>query len=722
MRILLPIILFFTALGSAYAQSGFRVEGKLMDGDSGKPLEYASVSVLQASDSSLVTGGVTDGQGNFSIPIKNKGKYVVRAEFISYNPKYYSVELGAGKKVANLGSITLNPDAETLEEVVVKGEKSQMVMELDKRVFNVGQDLSNIGASAADVLDNVPSVNVDIEGNVSLRGSSNVKILVNGKPSGLIGISSTDALRQLQGNLIERIEVVTNPSARYQAEGNAGIINIILKKDENQGINGSFTVNGGYPADFGVSANVNYRKKWVNMFFNYGTNYRNSPGSGYDRQEFFNDGYSTYRTTDRDRNREGFSHNIRAGADFYLDDKSTLTASGLYRFSDEDNTTDLTYRNYDRNRVLLADSLRTDNEKEDEDNMDFALNYTREFNDKGHKLTADLQYRESDEVEDSEQRQGARPSSGEDFNPNLFQRSYNEEFERNILFQTDYVYPFSENGKMEAGLRANIRSIDNSYQVEEQNEQGQFEQLSDFSNNFKYDENIYAAYFIYGNKINNFSYQVGVRSELTDITTQLVTTGERADKDYIGFFPSAHITYELANENSIQASYSRRLDRPNFWNLNPFFSYTDPRSIRSGNTDLDPEYTDAYEIGYLKTWSSGSVYSSVYYRYTTDVIDRVSYQDQVNGDTVIFSMPQNLSQRNSYGVEFTVSQDVGDWWKLNGNANFYHQATDGDYEGQDLSSDTYTMSARVTSKMTLFDAFDFQLSGRYRASGEEYPR
>ena len=719
MRLLISIFLLLgtvtlKAENSPSPAKPFTIKGKLVDAETGKGLEYASVSILAAADSALVTGGVTDMNGVFSIEVA-KGKYIVKTEFISYKPKYFKAEVNSGSKVVDLGNITLSPDTETLKEVVVTAQKSQMVMELDKRVFNVGQDLSNIGANAADILDNVPSVNVDIDGNVSLRGSSNVKILVNGKPSGLIGISSTDALRQLQGNLIERIEVVTNPSARYQAEGNAGIINIILKKDSNEGVNGSFTANAGYPANYGLSFNVNYRKKWLNMFVNYGTNYRNSPGSGYSNQEFYNEGYTTYRRTDRDRTRGGISHNFRVGSDFYLSEKSILTLSGLYRISDEDNETELIYRNYDRNRMLIADSLRTDDEAEDEENMEYALNFTHDFGKEGHKLTADVQYRESDEVEDSEQKQGARPGVNENFTPNLFQQSLNEESEKNLLLQADYVYPFSKQGKIEAGLRGNLRRIDNNYIVEERNNEGVFEQLPGFSNNFKYEENIYAAYAMYGNKWSDFSFQLGLRSELTDITTELVTTGEKTDKNYIGFFPSAHVTYELGNENSVQASYSRRLDRPNFWNLNPFSNYTDPRSIRAGNPDLNPEYTNSFEVGYLKNWNAGSVFSSVYYRHTTDVIDRIRYQDVVNGDTVLFAIPQNLSYRDSYGVEFTVSQDVGEWWKLNGNINFYRQMTEGQYGEQDLSSDTYTMSARVTSKMTLFNAFDYQLSGRYRA-------
>ncbi|ELR70061.1 TonB-dependent receptor, putative [Fulvivirga imtechensis AK7] len=719
LKLLLPVILIFLT-AFTYGQRGggggtpFKVEGIVIDTESGQPLEYASVSLLNQQDSSLVGGGITGVDGKFSIDAR-PGKFIVQVQFISYASKYFNVALSREKMTANLGTINLSPDTETLDEVVITGQKSQMVMELDKRVFNVGQDLSNTGASAADILDNIPSVNVDIEGNVSLRGSGNVRILVNGKPSGLVGISSTDALRQLQGNLIERVEVVTNPSARYEAQGNAGIINIILKKDNNDGINGSFSANAGYPDNYGLSFNVNYRKKWLNLFANYGINYRKNPGSGYANQIFYMKDTTYYTDLTRDRTRGGISNNFRFGSDFYLNDKNTITISALYRISDEENETKLVYRDYDSNRDLVATILRFDEELEDEENIEFSMNYTKTFRSDKQKLTADIQYRESSEIEDAEQTQGLTPKHGESFQPDVFQRSLNDEFESNLLLQADYVHPFAKEGKIEAGYRSTFRKIDNAYLVEELNEQGEYEMLPGFTNDFNYDENIYAAYAIVGNKIGKFSYQVGLRTEVTDITTELVQDNLKNDKNYIGFFPSAHITYRLKGQNSLQASYSRRLDRPGFWSLNPFSSFTDQRNIRVGNPDLDPEYTNSYEVGYLKNWSTASLFTSVYYRHTTGVIDRVRFAE----DSITYAIPLNLSSRNAYGVEFTVSKDVGDWWKINGSANFYRSMTDGQYQEQELSNDTYTMSARVTSKMTLFGVLDYQVSGRYNAPQED---
>lgn len=705
-----------SAIGEAsLAKPTYKLVGKVVDGSEGGPLEYATISILNATDSTVVDGGITDIDGAFSIETK-QGSYIVGVQFISYKTKYFNVSITRENPVRNLGTVELFPDTETLDEVIIQGRQSQMTMELDKRVFNVGEDLSNISGTAADILGNIPSVNVDIEGNVSLRGSENVRILVNGKPSGLVGISSTDALRQLQGNMIERVEVVTNPSARYEAQGNAGIINIILKKEEQNGFNGSFNLNTGVPHNHGASFNVNYRRRWLNLFASYGIDYRSNPGSGFSNQQFFREDTTFYRDITNDRLRSGWSNTFRIGSDFFLNEFNTITVSGLLQLGDEQNTTDLLYKNFDENRDLQSQSLRFDNELEDERDVEFAINYTKTFgSDEDRKLTADIQYRESTEVEDAAQEQGPLPLNTERFVPDVFQRSLNDEFENTLLLQTDYVQPLGENGKFEVGYRGSIRTIDNAYFVEQKNEEGEYENLEGFSNDFTFDENIQAGYAIFGNSWGRFTFQGGLRVEITKIETLLEQTSERNDKNYTDFFPSAHMTFDLLNENNIQLSYSRRIDRPGFRSLNPFSSFTDPLNIRAGNPDLDPEYSDSYEFGYLKNWPTGSLYTSVYYRHSTGVIDRIRYIEMEQGDSITYTIPQNLSLRDAYGIEFTVSKDIGEWWRLNGTANFYHQRTEGSFRNQDLSNETITMSTRFTSQMTFWGILDYQLSVNYRA-------
>jgi outer membrane receptor protein involved in Fe transport len=710
---LLSLVLLLFSTHLLFAQGS--VSGQVIDAESGSPLEFTTVSLLQGPDSTLVTGGYTDTEGKFTIEA-TPGQYMVKVQFVSYDTKLVdAVQIGNGTK--NLGTISLAPNTATLSEVIVEAEKEQMVLELDKRVFNVAQDLSNTGRNAADILDNLPSVTVDVDGNVSLRGSGNVRILVDGKPSGLIGIGDTDGLRTLNGDVIERIEVVTNPSARYDAEGSAGIINIVLKKKKNSGLNGSLTTNIGTPENYGASVNLNYRTNWVNFFVNYGVNYRRSPGNGNSYQEFFgaDTSYITRRTNDRIRG--GLSNNFRLGTDFIINEYNTITASALYNISDQDNNTDTWYRDYTSDNILFQRTLRTDREHEDEENQEYELYYKRTYAKKGRELTANVQFRQSGEIEDSDQNE-FEGFEEEEMIPSLIQRSLNDENERQWLIQADYIHPFLENAKFETGVRNTLRQINNAYIVEEQEESGDWASLPDFTNTFNYDENIYAAYAILSNKTGKWSYQGGLRTELTDITTHLVQTDERNEKNYINFFPSAFLTYSLSKSNSLQASYSRRINRPGFWSLNPFSSITDARNIRTGNPDLDPEFTDSYELGYLYNYSSGNVYFGAYYRFTDDVVERVRFAETIDDEVITFTLPQNLSTQDAYGFELNGSKDLFSWWNVNANANFYRSITEGEFNGEALNADTYTMSGRFTSRWKIPNLFDVQFSGFYRAPEE----
>ena len=694
-----------------YGQSGgsFLIKGRVLDAKSGAPLSYTTISLHRTSDSSLVTGNISDDAGRFEITAP-AGNFYAQVQFVSYANKIIpNITLNQSNASVNLGDILLSEDAETLSEVVVSGEREQMELNLDKRVFNVSSDITNIGRNAAEILDNVPSVTVDVDGNVSLRGSSSVRILVDGKPSGLVGLSSPDALRMLQGDLIERIEVVTNPSARYEAEGMAGIINIILKKDKRNGLNGSFSVNLGYPEEYGVSANVNVRRKWVNIFSSYGFNHRNSPGSG----STFRENYVTGTTSnsERDRVRGGLSHNFRLGADFSLSDNSSLTASGFYRFSDQNSTSDVGYTSFNQNNEVIERTLRTEEEVEDDSNMEFELNFTKSFNRERQKLTAAAQFRKGEETENADITE--REYVGAEFVPGTLQSTLNKEENTDILLQADYIHPIGADGQFEVGYKSTFREINTQYDAS-QNEGGVWESLPDFSNHFIYNENIHSIYAIVGNKVDRFSYQVGARAELSDVTTELRLENDVNARSYFDLFPSAHLTYELQNENSIQASYSRRLNRPRFWNLVPSPSLGDAKNIRLGNPNLDPDYTNSYEIGYLKNWVMSSLYAGAYYRRTNGTVE---WLRRMEGDTV-YTSPVNFGTMDAYGIEANVSKDLAEWWKVSLNGNFYRAITDGIGFDGPLKSDTYTFSGRLNSRMTLWKSVSYQTNLFYRAPEE----
>ncbi len=698
------------------ARPSFSITGKLIEAGTNTPVEFATVSVFRVRDSTLATGAISDDKGFFSIG-SGPGRYYLRIQFMGYEDVIVpNVNLGRGNLAFDAGQIEIRQDQRLLEEVVVQTERTQMELTLDKKVFNIGKDLSNLGGSATDILDNLPSVQVDVEGNVSLRGSENVRILIDGKPSGLVGLSSNDALRQLNGNLIESVEVITNPSARYDAEGLAGIINIVLKKEKAKGINGSFQINTGVPANHGGSINLNVRKDWVNFFTNFGISYRRNPGSGDSFQQF---GDPVTRTTDRtrDMDRGGLNYSTRFGADFFLNDMNTITLAFLYRFSDENNET--TVRYFDNYLTTNEDSLtlRLDDELEDDENLEYSINFTRNFKRKGQKFTADIQYQNNNEIEGSDLVETTGTTFGNQI-PRLYQRSNNDELEERLMLQSDYTHPFGKDGRIEAGFRYTDRLVGNDYLVEDSDDAMTYVVNSSISNDFEYQEKVFAVYGIVSNKINKLSWQLGLRYEDTDLTTLQRTQDQRNIQKYSNFFPSTFLTYELSEKHSIQASYSRRIRRPRGRSLNPFISISDARNLFVGNPFLQPVFTDSYETGYLMNTRSSSFYVGVYYRYSEGITQRLRSTDDLGITT---TRPYNVSKEDSYGVEMNASKDFGKWYRVNGNINFFRSYTPGgsvtfENETTTFNSATATsLTSRLSNNLKLKNWFDAQININYRA-------
>ncbi|MEM1137141.1 MAG: outer membrane beta-barrel family protein [Bacteroidota bacterium] len=698
------------------------ITGKVIDASTNEPVEFATVALLNTRDSSLVSGGATNSEGIFKIVAK-PGTYMMKISFVSYETKLIpSITLTSSTPIVKVGDIILSADVKALEEVEITGERSRLEMDLDKRVFVVQKDLSNIGGSASDVLDNIPSVMVDAEGNVSLRGNENVRILINGQQSGMLGVDGVSGLRSLPANMIERVEVVTNPSARYDAEGNAGVINIVLKKNQKKGFNGNFDFALGYPQQYNAAINLNYRMKDLNFFVNYGLAYRESPGRGFTRRDFTQDGVFNRLDQDQDYNRSGLSNTIRLGADYSPDNKNTFTGSLMYQVANDRNLGQLDFREYDFNNNLIGASFREADEEEEENNLEYALNYKRTFDQKGRELIASLTFNSGPEEELSDITELILNPI--DLTPDftadpLLQRSDNLEDQSNLIFQADYVQPLGEKGKLEAGLKSSLRDINNDYFVEEQDDAGNWIRLPELSNEFIYNEDIHAVYAIYSNKFERFTYQVGLRTEITDISTNLVETDEANNKQYTNFFPSAHITYDLQKGNSMQVSYSRRLQRPSFRYLIPFFNYNNPQTIRGGNPDLDPEFTDSYEVAYIKNWKSSSLTSSVYYRRSQGVIQWIS---RVNEEGITFRSPENLASGEDFGVEFILDKELTEWWNINGSFNFFRSIVEAGNLAEleeGLSADTYSWMSRVNSRMKLPWGIEFQLMLNYRAPIEQ---
>jgi ferric enterobactin receptor len=686
--------------------------GKVIDNQTTSPLSFASVRLFRSADSTLVNGSVTDEKGAFLIEVAT-GTYYIQVEFIGYKP-HFSKPIQVANANLNLGTVKLSPSASTLDELVVQAEKSSMELSLDKKIFNVGKDLANAGGTAIDILNNVPSVSVDVEGNVSLRGSGNVRILIDGKPSGLVSFKGGSGLQQLQGTMIDKVEVITNPSARYEAEGNGGIINIVLKKERKEGFNGSFDLVAGNPTNFGAAANVNYRKKNVNFFVNYSMSYRNAPGRNSLYQEVYRNDSTFVSTKDMESKLKGMYNNARAGIDYFLNPRNTLTASYTYRISKGKRFSDIKFHDYLSSlNSLQSITYRTQDETETEPNSEYALNYKKTFERKGQELLATVQY--IDNWEDSDQyfnEKTVNPDGSATSIKPILQRAVNFETEKQLLGQIDYVHPFAKEGKLEAGIRSSFRDMTNDYTVTQRNDDGSWFKLPGLTNDFLYEENIQGAYGIVGNKMKRFSYQVGVRAEWTNVTTTLRNTNEVNQQKYNNIFPSVHVSYDLPQQNALQLSYSRRVRRPKYNDLSPFMTFSDNRNYWSGNPELRPEFTDSYEVGHIKHLEQGSITSSVYYRYTTGKIDMIRRVDEL-GNAV--SRPENLATENAFGAELTSNYTPLPWWKLDGSVNFFRSIIDGTNVDRSFESDTYSWLARARSKFTLLKNTDFQLRGNYEA-------
>lgn len=681
------------------------ISGTLQSEASGEALNYATIRLLEPEDSSLVTGGITDDIGYFNLEAK-PGNYILQMSYITFATKNMNVDL---TESVDLGVITLNSDEQTLGVVEVIGEKSEVEFHLDKKVFTVGKDLTAVGTDAIDILDNVPSVSTDVDGNVSLRGSEGVQILINGKQSALTGLGSTNALKNIPSNLIEKIEVITNPSSRYDAQGQVGIINIVLKKQQNPGLNGSFDVNAGTPSRYGAGINLNYRQNKVNLFTNLGFRYRSGPGEGFNYFEYFNPSNGVfYSENDRDHERSGLGGNGSIGAEYFFTENQTLTGTFRYGLGDDKSDVDLLYSDFDQSYDLMKQVLRTDDEKEDEKDWAYTLAYHNDIDkDLGRKLTADVRFETAQETERSDYSETQVFGTG---TLPITERSVNKEGQDEYLFQIDYVHPFSKSQKFEVGAKSTLRDINTDFTVE-RNTNGEYQPLPGLDNEFVYDEDIHAVYGMYGNEVGKVGYQAGLRAEYTDINTKLLNTNEENPRDYLKLFPSAFVTYDVGNENSVQLSYSRRIRRPGFWHLNPFLTYSDARRQFAGNPNLNPEYTNSFELGYLKNWDKTTLNSSIYYRKSTDVITRIT--QPLAADTVKV-IPVNLNERDAGGFEFILNSDITKWWTVDANFNLFYFKEDGQNVGNNFTAEDVAWFSRLSNRFRFNKDFMGQLRFMYR--------
>lgn len=730
--------LLFNSLSSFAQRSQHTITGKVTD-EQGVPLEYATISFQDPGNPQNITGGITNPQGVFSIEVP-QGTYNITVEFISFEPKNFPNR--QIRSDLNMGTIVLGMAAGELEEVVVTAETTQVEVRLDKKIYNIGKDLTTAGGTVSDALNNIPSVSVDIEGGISLRGNENVRILINGKPSAMAGFGNTDVLSQLPADAIERVEVITSPSARYDAEGTAGILNIILRKEKTLGFNGSVSARAGHPDQLGLSANVNLRTDKFNIFNTTGFRYFDAPGNSYANTRYFEFvDEETGEVVDprydqiiEDRNIERLNRNFNTslGFEYYINDRSSITATGFYRFGeDEDLTT-----NYSRmfmDGVSSLESTRKEKELEEDDSYQVSLNYINKFDNSGHQLTADLQFERDFETQNGNIRETVDVDlAGENpFFPR--ERTTTEENQTEYLAQVDYVRPIGENAQFEAGYRGNFEEQVTDYSLFLEDRTTENMLLSPLSNEFTYTENVNSLYSQYGNKFGEFSFLLGLRLENTQlkgvIESELsaeeleeefgIPIDTDFDNTYLGLFPTVNLIYEIGERENVTLGYNRRINRPRGWFINPFPSRSSRTNIFQGNPNLEPAFSNAFDLGYLKRWKKLTFTSSVYYQHETDSFERVEQGTTADdGTQIIRTIPINLATNTRIGAEAGLLYNPARWLRLNGSFNFFQFDTEGDYNGVDYSAKNTSYFGRFSSKVSLPWKIDWQTNAFYRGASE----
>ena len=725
------------------AQDEVSITGVVMDKDVNLPLEYATIAFFSKKENRIITGGISDAKGKFDIKVP-RGTYNITVEYISYGTK--TIPNRTLLQNTDLGVLGIAIDAQALGEVSIIAERTTVEIKLDKKIYSVGSDLTVRGGTVSDVLDNIPSVSVDVEGNVSLRGNDNVTILINGKPSGLVGLNSTDALRQLPAESIERVEVITSPSARYDAEGTAGILNIILKRSKLQGFNGAVTANAGYPNTAGLSGNVNYRTGDFNFFNTTSFTYRESPGKSSTETQYFNirrdengniieDKPDSFLFEKQNSNRESNNFTTNVGLEWYINNTASLTTSLVYRNSDSDNYSTNISKEYDINDNLTSLSNRFSPDVRDSKTIQYAVNFNKQFNDNSqHKFTFDFQYETSDENNISPIAQDGAP----------VERVQTLQNQSKILLQADYVLPIGKDSQFEVGYRGNFNDMDTDYSLEFY-ENGIYELDTNVSNNLIYRDYINAVYTQFGSKISNkFSYLMGLRMEGSRVTIDQKTSTDFQKKDYVGFFPTLNLGYEIDENQSLQLGYNRRIRRPRSYFINPFPSRSSPTSVFQGNPNIDPSYSNKVDVGYLKKFNKFTLNSSIYFERATDIFNFIteatgdyyirdinftinendpdfdnltSQYESVN--PVVRRTPINLATNDRFGFEFTLSYRASKDWNVNGNFNLFQSETTGVYNEIDYGAENLSWFVRLNNKYTLPGKIDWQTRIFYMGPSED---
>ena len=687
------------------------INGKVIDEISNEPVAYAAVVIKSEDGSQTITGGITTEDGSFEINKLPDGTFIFEVQYIGYKTYSQKLVISKGKRILDLGTVTLVEETKELEGVELVAERTTIEQRVDRKVINVGKDLTTAGASASDIMNNIPSVNVDSQtGDITLRGNSNVRVMVDGK---LSNVPVAQLLKQIPSTAIKSIELITNPSAKYNPEGMSGIINIVLHKNANIGFNGNVNLGltKGIEAKFNSSIDMNYRNGKFNFYGNYGNNIG----------KWVNDG-SILRVDENSRQKFDFfnnnkSHLYKLGVDFYLNDKNTIsffTNQNIYEGEGTGETAVSYFNNPSRNvtQLFLDDS----NNSSEQYNFDYKL----DFNKEGHNIELEIDHNLFDSEQDADFR-----SVGASTYPDYMDFVDTERAQTTA--NLDYVNPLDSISKLELGLQSrNFETIvDYSSTGQSFNSNGDL--VPTPSTKFVYDMDIYSAYATFGQTYEKWSYQMGVRIE--DVQVKADTNAVRAfTDDYTEIYPSAFITYRPNEGDQVQLSYSRRVDRPGLQQVNPIREFATPLISSFGNPNLVPQFTNSYEANYTKRIKNGSITGGVFYRSITDEINRAIYVDRLDLNKTILTF-DNFDKTSAYGVELSTNYKPLKWWSINGSFDLFSQTQRGltetlnttdpnpsedDIVEQRVKVDNTAWNLRMNNSFTVTKALTLQAFGFYR--------
>jgi outer membrane receptor protein involved in Fe transport len=690
------------------------ISGEVIDNNQ-NPVEFATISIISKNNNKIVNGGITNEKGQFLIDKIKPGIYNIDISFIGFkSKKINNIKINRTNTNVNLGKISITEDSQTLSEVEVVAEKEIMQNKIDKKVFNVSKSIAGETSSLLEMLEKIPSIDIDQDNNISLRGNSNIRILIDGRPASLMGNDISAILEQFPANAVESIEIITNPSAKYDAEGMAGIINIKLKKsNKKNGTNGSVLISAGTSQKYNASLRINHRQGKFNFFASY--SYR------YNKRDFIKNAFRTnlltdtsfYLKQDNAGNRYLNSHMVNAGVDFDINKKNVISYNFNYNTGLRDYDEDMEYRYINENEYLENITLRQANGDSKRSSFDNSILFTSQLANKGEELSGNITLAHSYSDKNNDYEENYFTANMNPIPDTIFiQNDYSYFENTNYYGQMDYVRPFNNNMKLETGVKANYETQQNKYNLNNFIDNSFVEDTA-LSSDFIYNRAIYAAYASLTGKLQKLSWQTGLRYEYTETSFDIKNDKNNYKNTINNLFPTVHLTYELQKMSDVSISYSRRINRPGMRSLNPIPNYSDPANIKIGNPYLNPEFINSFELGYSKRIKRISIVSSIYYRYITDIIKRYKKVDDYGNSIVTYT---NLDNGQNYGLELIIDAGFLKTFRANASVNMYKTIINGDNNTEsDLSNDSYGMSSRIMISGKLPKKFSIQISGMYRS-------